>query len=423
MKHTESLKRYNKLGEWNEYQRIPLKEHEEWIQIYQNIEDYLPKTTVKVEHENTLHNLEAHNRLRTSNNSFIINHGGSIWAMDFVPKKRSSRDAEYLAIGGYKTTEEHHALGEVSCYKNAICIWKYDSDHEPTLDMCLLGEFGIIADMKWCPLSSYGPKLGILAVLVGDGSVYILVVPHPDHIRKQGHPSDETLYLKIKKPRFVLKSPRAYYLCMSWSSQFLACGSISGSIVIWDIFQSLCRDVPIVHVQLMMTAPIRSVSWTFLFDSLLLSTDTAGRVYLHDMRDPFMSQQVMKIKSPLIPVLGAEHLAHSFFYGDPEGNCRLNMSFCSKQSTALLSSGHGQIWSIAFCRFCELVASASSSGIVMFRYCTDSVGQPLRHKGRADGNLLYRLCFDGDVYRYLNKTNVSFIKKYNCCGDIYTHTL
>lgn len=35
MKHTESLKRYNKLGEWNEYQKIPLKEHEEWIQVYQ----------------------------------------------------------------------------------------------------------------------------------------------------------------------------------------------------------------------------------------------------------------------------------------------------------------------------------------------------------------------------------------------------
>lgn len=99
---------------------------------------------------------------QTTKITYILNTGGSIWGLDFCPK-RPSNDTQpgiqYLAIGGYNTTTETHTkLQVVGEYKNAIQIWRCDlffPDKRPLLDLCLLHDYGVVADLKWCPLGSY----------------------------------------------------------------------------------------------------------------------------------------------------------------------------------------------------------------------------------------------------------------------------
>lgn len=45
---------------------------------------------------------------------------------------------------------------------NAIQIWKCKSlisKFTPVLDMCILHDFGVVVDFKWCPFSVYDTKV------------------------------------------------------------------------------------------------------------------------------------------------------------------------------------------------------------------------------------------------------------------------
>lgn len=136
-----------------------------------------------------------------------MNTGASIWAIDFVPKKPSIEDhSQFVAIGGYNSTDEHLIIGDKSQCRNTIQIWRYSSDIEqdlpPKLDMCILHDFGLVTEIKWCPFSVFeeGGKLGILAVLFGDGDIRLFVVPRSDDIRdKEAIEKDQTVYSKIKR--------------------------------------------------------------------------------------------------------------------------------------------------------------------------------------------------------------------------------
>lgn len=113
---------------------------------------------------------------------------------------------QYLAISGYRgSVEEHIGMNEIQptgSYKNAIQIWKLKlstkSQQDPLLDVCLLHDFGVVFNLKWCPYGVYEeetsttepaflgilPKLGILSFSCGDGTVRTVIVPHPNAIRK-----------------------------------------------------------------------------------------------------------------------------------------------------------------------------------------------------------------------------------------------
>lgn len=97
---------------------------------------------------------------------YVINTGGSIWGLDFAPKSHTDSDpiTQYLAVAGYKgAVSEHHELDEMQAtgeYKNAIQIWKLKLStkqpaEDPILDLCLLHDFGVIHDLKWCPYGAY----------------------------------------------------------------------------------------------------------------------------------------------------------------------------------------------------------------------------------------------------------------------------
>lgn len=97
----------------------------------------------------------------------MINTGGSIWGLDFVPK-RPEADSEplvqYLAISGYRGTEEEYHPAQMhqptGTYKNCIQLWRCEltvngKQVPPTLDLCLLHDFGIVSELKWCPYGVY----------------------------------------------------------------------------------------------------------------------------------------------------------------------------------------------------------------------------------------------------------------------------
>lgn len=145
------------------------------IELRAAIDKYLPKpntatitTGITNIQTKTISNFESIDISKCISNkrAHIINAGGSIWGLDFVPKPSSDkRSDQYLAIGGYNTTTEHHLLCEdldVENRLNAIQIWKcksLTSSFTPTLDMCILHDFGVVVDFKWCLFSVYDNKV------------------------------------------------------------------------------------------------------------------------------------------------------------------------------------------------------------------------------------------------------------------------
>jgi len=106
--------------------------------------------------------------------AFILNAGGNVWAMDWVPSVPSNEN-QYLAVGGYKRAgaEEHHLLGVKEAPNettkntwNNIQIWQLHQDlfntersnsdmPTPQLRICFLHQWGIVTDLKWCPYGHF----------------------------------------------------------------------------------------------------------------------------------------------------------------------------------------------------------------------------------------------------------------------------
>lgn len=157
--------------------------------------------------------------------SYILNFGGSVWALEWCPSVTSPEE-QYLAIGGYKSSiDEHHPIGQKqkTDLNQAIQIWKINchiddfvmgegKDEEegggeegrenqtfankPKLEMVICHEYGCVFDMQWCPYGTNDDnskkgemegeiqRLGILAVSFGNGSIGIFSIPKPDSVRK-----------------------------------------------------------------------------------------------------------------------------------------------------------------------------------------------------------------------------------------------
>ncbi|KAI8086301.1 uncharacterized protein BX664DRAFT_265753 [Halteromyces radiatus] len=140
----------------------------------------------------------------------IFNTGSNVCSLDFAPKTTlidSNPLIHFLATGGYKERNELHSFEtQQQGYQNCIQLWNCDLNttrsedqvSAPHLDLCLLHDFGHVRALKWCPYGAYEenldsdmddnssiPKLGILAACFGDGTVRILVIPHPDILRSR----------------------------------------------------------------------------------------------------------------------------------------------------------------------------------------------------------------------------------------------
>ncbi|CAO3626298.1 unnamed protein product [Mucor fragilis] len=422
---TEYSKLYDQHSNTNDYQQVPLLEDEWYILKDQTeIDKYLPKpnaatittgiTNTQTETINNFESIDISNSI-SNKRAHIINAGGSIWGLDFVPKPSSDkRSDQYLAIGGYNTTTEHHLLCEdvdVDHKLNAIQIWKCKSlasRFTPSLDMCILHDFGVVVDLKWCPFSVYdNKKLGILAVMFNNGIVRIFVVPHPQNVHKKNQLGQlDTVYIKAKQARLELKLPNSKensIVCFAWGGyRKLACGMRTGSIIIWDILESLLQKKDIISVNIPNASmlAVRCIAWRSLFDeATLLSSDTDGNVILHDLNDPFFPLKIFRVRYPYVCLCGPG-FGSGFLYAENDGVVRRNMHLTIRKA-ASLTSHNSMVWQCAVSPHHGIMASVGSSGTAIVKpFAHDDIVYTQNH--RPAEYTLYELMFDDESksFRY-----------------------
>lgn len=69
--------------------------------------------------------------------------------------------------------------------------------------------------------------------------------------------------------------------------------------MVWDMLDSLKSKVPVVSVNINNASllAIRCVTWLSLIDQdILISSDLAGNVHLHDMNDPFITSKIFRVR-------------------------------------------------------------------------------------------------------------------------------
>ncbi|KAI7892019.1 WD40-repeat-containing domain protein [Mucor mucedo] len=422
----EYAQKYNELSNSNEFTQIPLIKNE-WniLRDSAEINTYMPSencvnittgiTNFKTEAVKNFNSVDLSQSI-TNKRGHVLNTGGSVWALEFVPKKAclDHDHTQYLAVGGYNSVTEHHTFAESPHCRNAIQIWQCTSDTnsslKPQLDMCILHDFGVVVDFKWCPSSVYdeADKLGIMTVLFGDGQVRVFVVPHPNLVREQNNiPLEETVYILAKSPRLLLKLPRAYNMCIAWGGyDRLACGTKLGGIIVWDILKSLKSQVPIVSVNICNASllAIKCLSWISLLNrDILISSDSDGNINLHDMNDPFIVSKIFRVRCTYICIAGTGH-GSRFCFGDTDGISRINLTFQQKKSVTL-TAHNCLIWSIATSPFHGIAATAASDGTLMVKpYSSEKIKFNPKHKLNILEYTLYKLIFDNDTqtFRYVD---------------------
>ncbi|KAI8370866.1 WD40-repeat-containing domain protein [Choanephora cucurbitarum] len=426
-----SIKEYSDLYEEaaksNIYSRVSTSD-KEWKTASENLDCILSPNELKiVTGISTLktHTLMAFQSIDLSKDikykrGFILNVGFSIWGLDFIPKVSDSA-VEYLAIGGYYSTEEHHMIKEDAKKEeryNMVQIWEFPSttnqqSQSIKLAMCILHKFGPIAELKWAPCSAYDEqKLGIVAILFVDGSIRIFVIPHPNYVRSKEGLDDDTITIQLESPRLCLETHQAHALCLSWGGQGkLACGTTSGMIVVWDILGSLLEGKPkvIVSIPNASQVAIRCISWGSLFgQNTLFSSDFDGNILLHDLDDPHMPFKMIRRRTTFTSISGTGH-SYGFLFSEADGLVRRNLSYIARKAINL-NAHSSHVWSISVSPHHGVMASVSSNGSAMVKmFAHDEIELTAKHKNPE--YTLYKLIFDNDTqtFRFVDgiKPNLS----------------
>ncbi|CAG8493738.1 15968_t:CDS:10 [Funneliformis mosseae] len=327
----------------------------------------------------------------------ILNVGGSVWAMDWCPNVSSERE-QYLAIGGYKSTiDEHHTIGQRQRdnLNNSIQIWKIDCGldisvaESPHLEMVLCHDFGCAFDLQWCPYGAYDkledaidqqnifiPKLGIIAISFGNGSIGIFAIPKPKNIRKLFDLSpDETLFVKFTSPLYTFSLPKVMCWTLSWGGhRKIATGCTNGDIAIWNIEEILTEKISQGEIRNSeITSPmqyfrahdscVRQVSWNSMQNpSHIMSCGHDGRLQIIDDRDPWVKNNFQRIRAYLMTACWPNHYGGVLF-ADTENTVRYIRMEDLKKTTGVMMH-HAIVWRIAASYFHPFVASCSSDGTV-----------------------------------------------------------
>ncbi|KAK3286776.1 hypothetical protein CYMTET_5687 [Cymbomonas tetramitiformis] len=137
---------------------------------------------------------------------FVANVGGSVSALDWLPS--ATDRGNFLAVGTHPHDEPTHRVGVPMAGKGAVQIWctpnvdtaanRFDeqmfSPSSVSMEMALLNARGGVWDVRWCPSAlasdssasgaSALPRLGLLALALGDGTVQVLAVPDPRALKQ-----------------------------------------------------------------------------------------------------------------------------------------------------------------------------------------------------------------------------------------------
>ncbi|KAI9486287.1 MAG: hypothetical protein EXX96DRAFT_548476 [Benjaminiella poitrasii] len=430
------------------YQDVHAQKNEWTVMDKSQVEDYLPyrtkdvKVTVGIHENKTTIDLPTFGSIPLANHfqykrGFVINVGGSIWGLDFVPKSPPPPEDDkthYLAVGGYKgTTEEHFELGSNQprgSYKNAIQIWRMalsvkESCEDPVLDLCLLHDYGITYDLRWCPYGTYEdgdigedenklPKLGILSFISGDGAVRTIVVPHPKAVRKVLSPNtdeNETIYLRIDRSRCAFAITTSQVTSIAWGGHSkLATGHAVGNLAVWDMEAALRNtsdnnDMPrnrhLIFSCIPFDASVRSISWNGHDNpDKLVAGGYDGRLVMIDINDPFIGLTLNRSRSIVNNCAWAWH-GTMVIHSDAD-NLTQGFGINTDGTPAKLRFGEmlGFCWTAAVSEHHAQFAVASSLGWV--RSC-NMYQKKIRQLLLAQ-NTVYKLHYheDKDIYQYID---------------------
>ncbi|KAI9485827.1 MAG: hypothetical protein EXX96DRAFT_546652 [Benjaminiella poitrasii] len=341
------------------------------VQVKTGISDIQCKTLKRFE---SLDLSESINHRR----GYVFHTGGSIWGIDFLPQPDKS--VQYVAIGGYRTAEEHYGFeNDMDPEKrhNAIQIWSYrdsstpDTQCLPVLEMCLLHEYGAICNLQWHPVSIYKENntLGILIALFTDGVIRVFVVPHPAYLRQNEDSNDRsTIYVKAEKPRLLFALPKTKMICFSLGCfRKLACGTSRGSIFVWDIMSSLSENKPVLSIGIndVSKVPITNVTWRDMHnEEIVFSVDMNGNFSLHDLKDPFLMVTGFRLRLEYTPMVGTGD-AMGFVYADSnDDTVKINQVLGAVNSIEM-ARHYGRIWDIAISPYHNIAASVSYNGVAI----------------------------------------------------------
>lgn len=367
---------------------------------------------------------------------FILNAGSSIWGLDWCPTAQNN-DRNYLAVAGFRgKSEEHHALGELgqSNEKGCIQIWdlgtdvvdKVPSGKSPTatdlpiLDLCLLHDFGCIWHLKWCPFGARDmalvpeaeheglPKIGILALACGDGTVKLLAVPCPVTMRaKIGRATNgrKPLYVRTLRPLMTVRALNSAPLTLAWGGPTtLAAGLTNGEIVVVDVmsFMTESRDGVdvdgndfVVHQFPAHDSGIRAVDWSSHNNpTQLASVGMDGRVLCFDVRDPYMPIQVHRTRGFLFGVSWPTHFPGVIFTDADNAVRQLRVE--NPIRTHGFMAFQTQIWDLNASAFHPFVAGASADG----RVAIANIHRIRARHQKYIQRTICRLCWDENLQTY-----------------------
>ncbi|CAG8660318.1 8675_t:CDS:10 [Acaulospora morrowiae] len=419
---------------------------------------------------------------------YILNVGISVWALEWVPRVSSEND-QYLAIAGYKSNvNEHHPIGrkQKSDMSNSIQLWKTDCRiddfstggyAEPRLDMIICHDYGCVFDMQWCPYGANDdedlvttdedqvqgqkisiPKLGILAVCFGNGSIGLFAIPKPDSVRRHfGIRSDlaDPIFVKFKEPIYELSLPQGMCWTVSWGGHTkISTGCTNGDIATWNIFEILTQkftnDVfnnleglsisrfefsyfltlhASFHLKLLslnlvsnsskefypftiqLTNPInyfrahdsciRQIVWNSPVNpSHTLSCGHDGRLQIIDDRDPMFKNMFQRIRAFMMSACWPCHYG-GIAYADSDNTVRYIRMEDLKKTTGLIMH-HANVWRIAASYYHPFMASCSADGSV-------KIANICRLRDRHQKPIqvtLYRMYFDEDKVTICYQHNI-----------------
>ncbi|KAF4381482.1 hypothetical protein G4B88_029837 [Cannabis sativa] len=280
----------------------------------------------------------------------------------------------------------------------------------PRVVFCLAHNGRVVWDLKWRPSNANDPsckyRMGFLAVLLGNGSLEVWEVPHPNTIK--------VLYTALHRegsdPRFVKLKPvfkgsilksggiQSIPLTVEWSTspphEYLLVGCHDGTVAIWKFSENVSsKETRPLLCFSADTAPIRSVGWapveTDSEGSNVILTAGHGGLKFWDIRDPF--RPLWEIHPAPKNIYSADWLAdpRCIILSSDDGTMRtLSLTKASydvpatgKPFTGTKQQGlHAYfclsfaIWSVHVSRETSIVAYCSADGnVICFQLTTKAV--------------------------------------------------